>query len=93
MGDRNMDNIKYNISELLELPKDIIMDLAKITVIGNMQVYISNHKGIIEYSLDTIRINTNDGIIKITGENLRIKTIMAEEIIVLGKIEKIELLD
>ena len=88
----NMDNIKYNVSEIFELPKDIVMDLAKITVIGNIQVYVSNHKGIIEYSLDTIRINTNNGVIKITGENLHIKTIMAEEIIVLGYIEKIELL-
>lgn len=87
-----MENFKYNISEILELPKDIVMDLSKMIIIGNIQTYISNHKGVIEYSLDTIRINTNSGVIKITGENLQIKTIISEEIIVVGCIEKIEFL-
>lgn len=88
-----MESFKYNISEILELPKDIIMDLPKVTIIGNIQIYISNHKGIIEYSLNTIRINTNNGVIKIIGEDLHIRTIMSEEIIVVGYIEKIEFLN
>ena len=46
-----MDNLKYNISEALELPKDIVMDLPKITILGNIQINISNHKGIIESAL------------------------------------------
>ncbi len=27
-----MENFKYNISEILELPKDVVMDLPKIVV-------------------------------------------------------------
>ncbi len=82
--------IKENISELLELPKDIMLDLPRITLVGNLQLYIENHKGIIEYSRQRIRINTKSGIIRIIGRNLTIKTIITEEIIITGLIQDIE---
>ena len=87
-----MDNFKYNISEALELPKDIVMDLPKIVLIGNIQLNISNHKGIIEYTQNIIRINSSIGVFKIEGENLELKTILLEEIIIIGNIEKIEII-
>lgn len=88
-----VEEIKSNISEIFELPKDIVMDLPKISVIGNIQVIISNHKGIIEYSKENLRINTNSGIIKITGSEMYLRTILTEEIIIAGCIEKIEFLN
>lgn len=87
-----MDNFKYNISEALELPKDIVMDLPKVVLIGNIQLNISNHKGIIEYTQNIIRINSSIGVFKIEGENLELKTILLEEIIIIGNIEKIEII-
>ncbi|WP_053957566.1 sporulation protein YqfC [Inediibacterium massiliense] len=82
--------IKESISELLELPKDIILDLPRITLLGNLQIYIENHKGIIEYSKVRIRINTKNGILSILGTNLSIKTIITEEIIITGTIHSME---
>lgn len=87
-----MDNFKYNVSEALDLPKDIVMDLPKVILIGNIQLNISNHKGIIEYTQNIIRINSSIGIFKIEGENLELKTILLEEIIIIGNIEKIEII-
>ncbi|MBB6217925.1 sporulation protein YqfC [Anaerosolibacter carboniphilus] len=89
MGDRTKE-IKESISELLELPKDIILDLPRITMIGNLQIYIENHKGILEYSKQRIRIYTKNGTLRIIGRDLQIKTIITEEIIITGMIEQIE---
>jgi len=83
-------NIKSSISDALEIPKDIMLDLPRITFIGNLQVAIENHKGIIEYSNENIRVKMKDGIIKITGVDLIIKTIISEEIIISGKIASID---
>ena len=85
--------IKESISELLELPKDIMLDLPRVTLIGNLQLYIENHKGIIEYSSQRIRINTKSGVMRITGKNLTIKTIVTEEIIIAGLISQIEFIE
>lgn len=89
---KKMDNFKYNVSEALELPKDVVLDLPKITIMGNIELNISNHKGIIEYTQETLRINSNIGIIKINGNNMELKTILSEEIIVVGNIEKVEII-
>ena len=89
---KSMESVKFNISEALELPIDIMMDLPRLTVIGNIEASLLNHKGIIEYTEKTIRINTKSGVFKIIGEDLEIKTILSEEIIITGLIEDIEII-
>jgi sporulation protein YqfC len=90
--DNTVDMIKKGIADLLELPRDIALDLPKISMVGNMQLYMENHKGIIEYSTDTVRINAKGGIVLVTGNRLVIKNIALEEIILTGEIEKLEFL-
>lgn len=83
---KKIKKIKETISSAFDLPKDIIMDVAKITVIGTVQVAVENHKGVIEYSEQQIRVNSENGIIKISGERLNIKSILHEEIVIEGDI-------
>ncbi len=90
MKEEKLNRMKENISDALEIPKDILLDLPKITFIGNLQVNIENHKGIIEYATDNIRVKIKDGILKVTGVDLTIKTIISEEIIISGKIASID---
>lgn len=89
MGNK-LKNIKTDISDTLELPKEIMLDLPKVTLIGNIQLNIENHKGIIEYTSNQIRISSNSGMIKIQGKDLYIKTIIKEEIIITGEINTFE---
>ena len=84
------DNIKNVVSEILELPKDIMLGLPKITMIGQIEIHIENHKGIIEYSKEIIRINTSEGVLKITGKSMDIKNIITEEVVIIGEIISIE---
>ncbi|RBP45498.1 sporulation protein YqfC [Garciella nitratireducens] len=86
MGDK-LNNIKEELSDVLELPKEVVLDLPKISLIGKMQLIIENHKGIIEYTPMQIRIASNSGMIKIQGNHLYIKIIVKEEIIITGEIE------
>ncbi|MCT4565771.1 MAG: sporulation protein YqfC [Maledivibacter sp.] len=90
MKEERMSKVKSNISDILEIPKDILLDLPRITFVGNLQVSIENHKGIIEYSNENIRVKMKDGIIKVSGIDLAIKTIISEEIIIAGNISSID---
>lgn len=89
---KNMDDLKLTLTDALELPLDIALDLPKITILGNKKVDISNHKGIIEYTEELIRINSKIGIIKISGNSMTIKNILLEEINIDGNIEKVEII-
>lgn len=89
---RNIDNLKVNLSDALELPMDIALDIPKITIIGNMEINITNHRGIIEYNSNLIRINTKIGIVKLRGQDMVIRNILSEEITVSGTIESTEII-
>jgi sporulation protein YqfC len=82
--------IREKLSNTFELPKDIVLDVSKVIIIGTGQVTVENHKGIVEYSEELIRINTGDSIMKLCGKNLTIKTILQEEITIVGEITNIE---
>lgn len=85
-------SIKEKMSELFELPKDIVLNVPKLTMVGYGDLLIENFKGIIEYDTDRIRINTSCGIIKITGTGLGIKEITSEDLMVNGTITSLEFL-
>ncbi len=84
--------IKKRAADILELPRDIMLDLPKVTLIGGYQLCIENHKGIIEYSTDLVRINTKAGILIAAGKGLIIKSIVIGEIIIMGRICRVEFL-
>lgn len=86
-------NIKNEVSDILELPKEVMLDLPKITSVGNQQLIVENHKGIIEYTSNKIRISVSLGILMIQGKNLYIKTIIKEEIIIVGIIYSLEFIE
>ncbi len=87
---KEKNDIKEKMSEILELPREIILDVPKIVLVGNNDLTIENYKGIIEYSDSLIRINTNEYMIKIQGEQLEIRTITDEEIMIKGFITCVE---
>ena len=86
------DDFIISITDALELPLDVALDLPKIIVVGDVKVNITNHRGIIEYTNDLIRINSKIGMIKIIGDSLEIKNVLMEEITINGSIKKIEII-
>ncbi|MCX7923518.1 MAG: sporulation protein YqfC [Clostridia bacterium] len=83
-------NLKEKMAEILELPKEIVLNMPKLTMLGNGDLIIENYKGIIEYEDARVRINTTTGIIKVTGDRLTIKEITSEDIMINGDIASLE---
>ena len=84
-------NLEYFLAHFLELPKELVMGLPRITVLGNIQMNVENHRGIIEYTSERVRIATNIGELWVTGTDLALRTIFPEEIAVDGQIHSITL--
>lgn len=78
--------INKKITAVLDLPQEVTLDYPKIIVTGDESIIVENHKGLIELSQTVIRLNTKIYILKITGENLDIKSISEEEIEITGRI-------
>ena len=84
--------ITSTLVSALELPKEVVMNLPLITLIGKEDLTIENFKGILEYSEERVRINTSAGIVRVEGKNLRLKQITADNIVIVGGIDKLDFL-
>lgn len=89
--DNMRKKIKQQLSDVLEIPDDIMLDLPKITIIGDGQVSIENHKGIISYSTESIKISVSTGEIEVKGKELVLRNILPEAINIDGKIKSVAL--
>ncbi|MGG7145044.1 sporulation protein YqfC [Clostridium nigeriense] len=84
-----MEKSREILVEKLDLPKDVMLNLPKITIIGNDEITIENHKGIILFERNIIKINTKVKIIDIEGENFEILYIGDSTITISGKFKSI----
>ncbi|MBS4030187.1 MAG: sporulation protein YqfC [Clostridiales bacterium] len=80
---------RQNLADLFELPREIVLNLPRLTVIGNLQCYLENHRGVIQYTTEKVRLAVNGGEIIIHGENLVIRYMANDEIAVDGNISKV----
>ena len=78
------------VSKFLEIPREVISNVPKITVTGFDEVFIENFKGILEYEDFFARISTEIGNININGFNLKLNQMTDNDILVTGKIENID---
>ncbi len=86
------NDLKKRISSKLNLPKEIILGLPLISMIGKEEIDIENYKGIIEYSEELVRLSTSCGILRIKGKNLYLKQVTTENIFITGIIISVEFL-
>lgn len=81
------------ITKKMDLPQDIMMDLPRITMVGQIHIYIENHRGLITFSDKELRLLLKNGQLLIKGDAFVIKTILPEEILLEGKIEQVIYID
>ena len=84
-----LNQVKTNIVESLELPRDIMYGAVIITAMGRNQVLVENYKGIIEYTREKIRLQTKNCQVTVQGKQLVVEYYTNEEMKIRGLIEQI----
>lgn len=74
----------------LALPSEVVMDLPRITMIGQIHAYIENHQGIAVYSDTELKLKTSNGYIQIVGSAFVLKMMLPEEILLEGNITDVK---
>ncbi len=77
------------MAQKMDLPQDVMMDLPRITMIGQIHIYIENHRGLITFTDKELRLLLKQGQLQIKGKSFVIKTILPEEILLEGKIDQV----
>jgi sporulation protein YqfC len=82
---------KERIAEFFELPRDSILDVPRIVIVGTTELSIENHCGIVEYTSTSVAIATVKGNVRIRGKALAISIITKTVVGVQGRIEQLDL--
>lgn len=64
-------------------------NLPNITIYGTSNVEIDNFRSLLDFSQDTVRVNTTDGIVRIDGADLLLAFMTDESISVKGNIKNL----
>jgi len=77
-------------AKLLDLPQDIVHDLPRITMIGNVQLYVENHRGVLHVSSEYLKLSLTTGQLEVKGKELVIRAILPEEVLIEGTIDDVK---
>lgn len=77
------------IENQLHLSPDTRLDLPKITIIGQIHIYIENHDGLQRFSDTELKLASANGFIYIQGSGFMLNVMMPDEILLEGTIEQV----
>ena len=78
-------------AQLFDLPADVLAGLPRLELVGDGELRLENHRGILSYGREEIHVSAGAYIIKISGRELTLRAMTGLELLITGKIEHIEL--
>ncbi|OCL25219.1 sporulation protein YqfC [Orenia metallireducens] len=85
------EKAKELFANIFDLPQEVVLNLPRISLVGGMQLAIENHRGIIKYTPEFIKIRSHRGQIIIEGKDMSIDSLEEEIIIIEGKITDLKI--
>jgi sporulation protein YqfC len=72
------------------LPISLCSDLPIIELTGNREVNMEGCTGVLKYSSDNIKVNTNSMVVSIQGRGLNLKCISSSSLVISGTVLSVE---
>ncbi len=91
--DSNKVNIKNKLKKAIEVPIENFKNTSRIEIIGNNEGLVEGCTGILEYDENIIRVSTKKFEVKFVGDNLNLKCLTPENIIVQGSIFSVDFIN
>ena len=91
MGPAVSRNLKRRFAQALDVPPSVVLDQAEIHILGDGEVQISNHKGLVQYTTAMVKLRSVEGFIEVSGSELEIAAFSAQEIKIRGRIRQVVL--
>jgi len=78
------------LMQMIDMPADVVQDIPRMTMIGNLKLYVENHRGIVHFSPNYLKLSLSNGALELNGRELMIRAISAEEIWIEGIIGELK---
>ena len=78
-------------AEVFDLPADAVAGVPRLELVGDRELRVENHKGILAYGREEIHISGGVYIIKVVGQELELRAMTGLELLITGKVIQISL--
>ncbi|MFX3616049.1 MAG: sporulation protein YqfC [Sporolactobacillus sp.] len=87
------NRMKKWFSEVSDIPEDIVMNLPRMTLIGQSHLSIQNYKSVITFSDKELILAMDQGELHIFGENFMLEVILEKEILLEGFVKTVQFVE
>ncbi len=91
-GKRRKEGLLEKAANGLDLPADGVAGLPHLSLIGDRELRIENHRGILAYGTEEIHVGGGKMVIRVRGEGLQLRVMNAAELLITGQILAVELM-
>ena len=77
-------------SAALDIPGDILTGLPRIELVGDRELHMENHKGILAYGSEEIHISGGKLVVRVRGQALELRAMDPAQLLITGQIEAVE---
>ena len=85
------DSWMHRLTTAADLPDETIPGRPLVEIIDHSRVLIENHKGVMEYGVNLIRVKVKFGSICICGSHLELSRMTKGQLIITGNVDTIQL--
>ena len=78
-------------AEVFDLPADALAGLPRLELVGDRELWVARHKGILSYGPQEILISGGAFLIRVEGEELELRAMTGVELLITGRIGRITL--
>ena len=82
--------LKSRALDTANIPKDVVLGVPLLRLVGREELYLENYRGILEYTDTLIRVQTKIGQIHLRGKHLQVIYYTNDEMKVTGVIDNLE---
>lgn len=89
---RRKETLLEKTAQALDLPADGLAGLPRLSLVGDRELLVENHKGILAYGAQEIHIGGGRLVIRVRGKGLRLRAMNETELLLTGQIFGVELM-
>ena len=90
-GKSRKSGILEKTAEVFDLPADAVAGLPKLELVGDRELRLENHRGILAYGPEEIHISGGKLVVQVRGRGLELRAMTPTELLITGEISVVEL--
>ena len=92
MAEKRRPGLLEKTAQVFDLPADVVAGLPRLELVGDRELRMENHRGILAYGTQEIHISGGVFGVKVCGDALELRTMNALELLITGHITDIHII-